>query len=101
MPAGETLDHAAISRICQRHGVARLRLFGSALKDTFDPERSDIDFLVNFQPDAVRTFRALIELRAELEQVVGRPVDLVDADAVRNPYFAQSAFQSAEDVYAA
>ncbi len=94
-------DRAAIARACERYGVARLRVFGSVLTDGFDPERSDIDFLVDYKPDAERTFQALFGLRAELERIVGLPVDLTDARNVRNPYFAESAFGTAQDVYAA
>lgn len=44
------LDLDAIARACKRYGVERLRIFGSALTDHFDPEGSDIDFLVDFAP---------------------------------------------------
>ena len=43
------LDREVIARIAQRHGGSRIRLFGSALTDRFDPERSDVDLLVEFQ----------------------------------------------------
>ncbi|PZU44539.1 MAG: hypothetical protein DI566_12145 [Microbacterium sp.] len=95
------LDREAIARACERHGVARLRIFGSALTERFDPAKSDVDFLVDYKPEAERTFSALFELRGELEQIVGRPVDLLDVRTVRNPYFASAVFDSARDVYAA
>lgn len=95
------LNHSAIARVCERYGVERLRVFGSALTDRFDPEHSDIDFLVDYAPDAERTFQALFGFREELERIVGRPVDLVDARNIRNPYFAASARSDAEVVYAA
>lgn len=101
MTAASLLDREAIARICERHGVVRLRVFGSALSDRFDPHHSDVDFLVDYRPDAERTFTALFALRDELERVVGRPVDLIDTRNVRNPYFARSVFDSAQDVYAA
>lgn len=101
MIAPTLLDHDAIARACERYGVARLRIFGSALTDRFDPEHSDVDFLVDYRPEAERTFSALFALRDELEQIVGRPVDLLDVRTVRNPYFASAVFDSAQDVYAA
>lgn len=101
MIAEQLLDRAAIARACERFGVTRLRVFGSALTDRFDPVRSDVDFLVEFAPDAERTFQALFALRDELEGIVGHPVDLIDVRNVRNPYFARSAFDTARDVYAA
>lgn len=101
MIAGVSLDPEEIARACQRFGVTRLSIFGSALTDRFDPEESDVDFLVEYSPGAERTFPALFALRTELEHIVGRPVDLVDVRTVRNPYFARTAFGSAEEVYAA
>lgn len=101
MIAATLFDREAIARACESYEVARLRVFGSALTDRFDPERSDVDFLVGYKPEAERTFQALFALREELERIVGSPVDLIDAGNVRNPYFAKSAFDSAQDVYAA
>lgn len=95
------LDLEAIARACRRYGVARLRIFGSALTDRFDAEGSDIDFLVDFVPGNTNLFHDYFDLKFELERITGRPVDLVDASAVRNPYFRESAFGSARDLYAA
>ena len=93
------LDLDAIARACKRNGVERLRIFGSALTVHFDPDGSDIDFLVDFAPGNL--FHAYFDLKFELERITGRPVDLVDASAVRNPYFKASAFGSAQELYAA
>ena len=81
--------------------VARLRVFGSAITDHFDPSTSDLDFLVEFLPDAPRGIRPYLSLKEALERISGRDVDLVEAAAVRNPYFARRAFTEAVDVYAA
>jgi predicted nucleotidyltransferase len=95
------LDIEAIKRACKQYGVARLRLFGSALTDRFDAAHSDVDFLVDFIPDNDNLFNDYFDLKAELERIVGREVDLVDAGAVQNPYFRTRAFESARDLYAA
>jgi predicted nucleotidyltransferase len=95
------LDVQAIARACEAHGVKRLRIFGSVLGDEFDRETSDVDFLVDFLPGRGGLLHDFFDLKEELERIVGRGVDLVDAGAVRNPYFARSAFGSAEDLYAA
>lgn len=95
------LDLDAITRACKRHGVERLRIFGSALTDRFDQEGSDIDLLVDFAPGNDNLFHDYFDLKFELERITGHPVDLVDASTVRNPYFKASAFRSAEDLYAA
>lgn len=95
------LDREAITRACEHHGVARLRLFGSALTDRFDPSHSDIDLLVDYKPDAERTFQAFFSLRSDLESSVGAPVDLVDAEQLRNPYIARTVLSTAQELYAA
>ena len=95
------LDDDAIRRACERYGVVRLRMFGSAASDRFDPAASDIDFLVDFLDDAPRGIAPFLELKAELERITDREVDLVEARAIRNPYFARRVFGEAVDVYAA
>lgn len=95
------VDASALGVICRARGVARLRIFGSALSDRFDDGRSDVDLLVEFVPGSADPFDAYFGLREDLESLFGRPVDLVMASAVRNPYFAASADAGAEDLYAA
>jgi predicted nucleotidyltransferase len=76
-----------LAELCQRLGVARLALFGSAATGRFDPNRSDLDFLVAFQPMAPGKYsRACHDLRTDLERLFGRPVDLLTEAAVVNPY---------------
>ena len=101
MHAAMLLDREAIVRVCDRFGVARLRVFGSIVTDRFDPQRSDVDFLVDFLPEVQDLLGNYLALNAELERIVGRKVDLVMSDAVENPYFAAEAFGQAQDVYAA
>ncbi len=95
------LDLAAIRRACQKYGVTRLRIFGSATTERFDPQASDVDFLVDFAPDNPNAFHDYFDLKSELEEITGRPVDLVDASTLRNPYFRASAIATAQDLYAA
>lgn len=101
MNAFAMLDLDAIARACKRYGVQRLRIFGSALTDHFDPDGSDIDFLADFAPGNTNLFHDYFDLKFELERITGRRVDLVDASAVRNPYFKASAFGSDQELYAA
>lgn len=76
-----------IERLCVRLGVQRLGVFGSALRDDFDPTRSDVDFLVTLPPLApARYARAYFELKAALETLLGRPVDLLTDTALHNPH---------------
>ena len=91
---------AEIPELCRRYGVARLELFGSAAGNAFDPQRSDLDFLVEFDADSSRLFDRYFGLKESLEALYGRPVDLVMAGAMRNPYFIESANRSRRPVFA-
>lgn len=101
MTVSPRLDLEAIARACERFGVERLRVFGSATDGTFDPRRSDIDFFVDFLPEVHDLLDHYLNFKRELELIVGREVDLVMTDAVENPFFAAQAFKTATDVYAA
>lgn len=96
-----SLDVEAIAAACVDYGVERLRVFGSVLTEKFDPARSDVDFLVEFLADRANLFHDYFDLRLRLEEILGRDVDLVMVDAVKNPYLAKSILDGAEDVYTA
>ncbi|QPL05257.1 MULTISPECIES: nucleotidyltransferase family protein [Actinomyces] len=100
MSATLPLDRVALAEVCERHGVVRLRLFGSATDNSFNPATSDLDFLVDFGPDARRGIAPVLALQKELERISRRRVDLVESRAIRNPYFASRALAEAVDVYA-
>jgi uncharacterized protein len=93
----------AIQALCHEYGVARLDLFGSAATDEFDPDRSDIDFLIEYLPetDLGPWLARFFALRERLEDLLGRPVDLVMAGGLRNPYFIRSVNESRRLLYAA
>ena len=91
-----------LKRLCVIYGVQRLDLFGSALTDQYDPDRSDLDFLVEFQPAALSAYAdAYFGLLEALGRLFGRPVDLVVESAIKNPYFRQSVEQTRVPVYEA
>ena len=74
--------------LCERLGVSRLDLFGSAVTGAFDPNRSDLDFIVAFGPLPPGSYaKACFALRMGLEHLFGRPVDLLTDAALVNPYF--------------
>jgi predicted nucleotidyltransferase len=101
MPGPLVLDREAIGELCRRYGVRSLVLFGSALTNHFDQSRSDVDFLVEFAHDLPNKFDAYFGLKESLEELLGRPVDLVMSKALENPYFAASALRHTEELYAA
>ncbi len=84
------IDRQAIAALCGKYAVRRLVLFGSAGTDRFDEATSDIDFLVEFDDAPVSRFDAYFGLKEDLEALFGRPVDLVSAAALENPYLAKS-----------
>ena len=94
---------AAIAELCRRHGIARLEVFGSAARASdFDEALSDADFLVEFLGDSGNSPLAeFFDFRDSLAAVLGRPVDLIEPGALRNPYVILGVNQSRETVYAA
>jgi predicted nucleotidyltransferase len=93
----------AIAAICRRYGVARLEVFGSAAQGVgFDPVRSDADFLVTFEPASRDDLSVLLDLQEALERLLGRPVDLVEREAVeasRNYIRRRAILKQARTVY--
>lgn len=100
---GAIEDHREdLLRLCRRFGVKRLDAFGSAADEGFDPGRSDIDLLVEFQPtDPVTHARAYFGLRAALLELFSREVDLVEIKAVTNPYLLEAIDKGRRQIYAA
>lgn len=94
--------HSELSKLCREFHILRLELFGSALRSTFDSERSDLDFLVEFEPLQPGDYAtAFFGFKESLERLFGRQVDLVVASAIRNPYFRQSVDETKALLYAA
>jgi predicted nucleotidyltransferase len=94
---------AELKDLCARFHVQRLDLFGSAARDDFDPARSDLDFLVEFDrahPSAL-SLKTYLGLKDSLEALFGRPVDLVEPGVLRNPYLKASIEGSREPVFEA
>ena len=92
----------AISTACRRFGVARLDAFGSALRDEFQPGRSDVDLLVEFGPmEPYARVDAYFGLLEALRSILGEQVDLVVSGAVKNRYIASEIEQTKKLLYAA
>ncbi|MBI4704966.1 MAG: nucleotidyltransferase family protein [Deltaproteobacteria bacterium] len=90
----------AVGDVCRRWRVRRLALFGSVCREDFGPE-SDVDVLVEFEPDAVPTLFELEDLRRELSGLLGgRRVDLVTPGAL-HPLLRERIMAEAVDQYAA
>lgn len=88
--------------LCIKHRVERLDLFGSATGDDFDPETSDLDFLVEFEPmPPIEHAGSFFGLLADLERLFGRRIDLLEREPIKNPYLWKSIEQSRKILYEA
>ena len=103
MPYQLTLDPAQLDTLCRHWKIARLELFGSALRDDFRPD-SDLDILVSFTPQAEWTLLDHVAVRDELSEMLRRKVDLVTRRAVersQNPIRRQAILGSARPLHVA
>jgi predicted nucleotidyltransferase len=73
------IPHEDIAEFCRKWGVRRLSFFGSVVRDDFDPERSDVDVLVEFRPGQTPGW-AIVSAEGELATLFGRKVDLRTAN---------------------
>jgi predicted nucleotidyltransferase len=77
----------ALRALCRRFHVRRLDLFGSAATGRFDPARSDLDFLVEFEEPHIGGYaNGYFGLLEALEALFGRSIDLLTHPGLKNPY---------------
>lgn len=95
------VNRTQLAKLCRRYGVSRLEIFGSASRPDFNPGQSDLDFLVNFDRNAstLGAFDRYFGLKEELEELFQRPVDLIEEEAIQNPYFRRAVEQDKVLVY--
>lgn len=93
----------AIRALAREYGLLRLEVFGSVCTPEWDPESSDVDFIVDYpdEYDFGSWLKRYTELKQRLEALLGHPVDLVMADAMRKPRFIEAANQTRQLLYAA
>lgn len=97
----EVLDRLTpefLRSICARWQIREFAVFGSVLRDDFTAD-SDVDLLLSFEDAAPWSLWELYDLRVELEQVLGRSVDIVEPEAIRNPYRRESILGSKRVLY--
>jgi len=92
-----------IVSLCNQYNVKCLELIGSALnEDDFNPQTSDIDFIVEFLPSEPRQHaKAYFNLLEKLQDLFGCEIDLVEIKAVTNPYLLDSINKNKMEIYAA
>ena len=96
------VNREALGRFCRERGIARLEVFGSALRDDFRDD-SDVDLLATLRPEAPVTLLGWAEMQEALSQLFGRPVDLVSRWAIersQNPYRKHAILSTAVPLYA-
>ena len=99
LTAHVTIPKKELATFCRRWKVVELALFGSVLRDDFTPE-SDVDVLVTFVPDAKVSLFDMAQMQIELQAIFKRPVDILEKDALRNPYRKREILGTAQVVYA-
>jgi predicted nucleotidyltransferase len=94
------IDKEQIAAFCRKWQVTELALFGSALRNDFRPD-SDIDVVISFTPDAPWSLWDYMDMRDELHQLFGRPVDLVSKRGLKNPFKRHEILSTRQVIYAA
>ena len=98
-----SVTHEQIAAFCRKWDIVRFELFGSVLRDDFTPE-SDIDVMVTFGHNRRLNLHDWLDMREELGELFGRPVDVVERELIeasRNPYRRHHILKHNELIYVA
>lgn len=88
-----------LKKLCSKHRVAKLYVFGSAISDHFSKD-SDIDFMVSFDNvDLNKYADNYFDFKFSLEELFNRDIDLLEEKAIKNPFFKQSIDNSKKIIY--
>lgn len=93
-----TLDRAQLAEFCRKHPIRKLSLFGSILREDFNSDRSDVDFLVEFLPNVRIGYFELVRMENELSAIIGRKADLRTPQEL-SQYFRQEVIDEAITQY--
>lgn len=88
-----------IAALCQQYRIRKLEVFGSAATGAFNPESSDIDFLVDLGEYDQTVADRYLDLAIALEALLERSIELITIRAIKNPYFQASVNRHRETVY--
>lgn len=91
------IPEAEISKICHKYSIQRMMLFGSILGNKFSDD-SDIDILVEFEPERTPSFLKFSALQRELSEVLGRKTDLNTYNSLSR-YFRDDVVETAQVIY--
>jgi len=93
------IDHESIAEFCRRNGIRRLSFFGSVLRDDFGPD-SDVDVLVEFQPDSTPGYFGMARMDRDLTAIIGRKIDFRTPQELSR-YFRDEVLAEAREEYVA
>lgn len=94
------VDRESIVTFCRKWKIVEFGFFGSVLRDDFRPD-SDVDVLVTFAEDSHWSLFHVVDMIDELRAIFGRDVDLVEKDAIRNPFRRRAILAGHQVFYAA
>jgi predicted nucleotidyltransferase len=94
------INIAGLDDLCRRWSIRELGVIGSVLRADFD-DASDVDVVVTFDPASTWDLFDIVRLRDELSRLFGRPVDVIEEPALRNPYMLASLRRTKRVLYAA
>jgi predicted nucleotidyltransferase len=90
----------AIATLCEQHGVRKLEVFGSATSDRFDPETSDVDFVIEFADRGPGYADRFFRFAEDIELLLGRSADFVFGNKpMKNPYFRAAVNESRVTIF--
>ena len=92
------INRRKINRICQKWKIREFSLFGSILRNDFN-KTSDVDVLVSFEPKSKLSLMEIVQIKDELKSIFGREIDIVEKEAIRNPFRKQEILSSREVIY--
>ena len=97
---GLFLNYNAVILLCKKYYITELSIFGSSIRDDFSQD-SDVDILVSFDQNSKISLFDIIELENEFAKLLGREVDIVEKESLRNPIRKNKILSTREIIYAA
>jgi hypothetical protein len=94
------MDRDRIAAFCEKWRITEFAIFGSMLGDSYGPN-SDVDVLVTFAEGAPWSLWELFAMQDELREIFGRDVDLVEKNAIKNPFRRHHILSNYEVIHAA
>ena len=96
----QKIPKETLSEFCRKWKITELGIFGSFLREDFH-DQSDIDVLLSFSPDSEWSLLHLVEMQQELSDLMGREVDIVEKEALKNPFRRRGILKNVQVLYEA